>query len=125
MVDEYTPPDRRARVNLDPGHEPAELRHETRDPAAVGAPAGMRDAVEYQRVQARVTREDFPGAAGGGIALADRGDVFAESREHGSEAVVGIDRRRALRGERAAGACAVASAVTGAIMCIPAGKLCL
>ncbi|ABM52861.1 conserved hypothetical protein [Burkholderia mallei PRL-20] len=36
-------------------------------------------------MQSRIAREHFPGAAGGGIALADRGDVFAKSREHGGD----------------------------------------
>jgi hypothetical protein len=49
----------------------------------------MRKPVQHQRMEPRITGQDFPGAAGGGIALADRSDGFAKSREHGSDAFVG------------------------------------
>ncbi|MGF6294395.1 hypothetical protein QFZ98_006256 [Paraburkholderia youngii] len=84
-------------MDLDPGHEARHLRHETREPTALRAPARVRDPMQHERVQPRITREHFPCAAGGGIALADRGDVFAKSRKHGWDCVVLGEKKNRLR----------------------------
>lgn len=95
VVDEHAPPEGCARMDFDAGHETRQLRDEAREPAAPRLPARMGEPVQHERVQTRITREDFPGAAGGGVALADRGDVFAKSREHGRDCVVGERAARA------------------------------
>jgi hypothetical protein len=48
-------------------------------------------------VQPGITGDDFPGAAGGGIALADGGDVFAKSVEHGGISIVGRSARASVQ----------------------------
>ncbi len=87
VIDEYTPPERRAGMDLDAGQETRELRDKPSEPAPARSPARMCDPVQHNGVKARITRHHCPSAAGGWIALADGSDVFAESVEHGGGSV--------------------------------------
>jgi hypothetical protein len=97
VVDKHAPPERCTRMDFDTRHEARHLRNETCQPTAPRLPARMREPMQHERVQTGITRDDFPCAAGGGVALADRGDIFAKSREHGRVCVVGEKTARMVR----------------------------
>src|SRR5204862_2773358 len=82
VVDEHAPADCRARMDLDAGEEADRVRREAREPAQAHRPERVRHAMELQRVEARITREDFPHAASGGIAFENALDVFTHAAEH-------------------------------------------
>jgi len=82
VVDENASTDRRTWMNLDAGQKAGELRNGACEPAASRLPADVRDTVQHDRMQARITGEDFPGTARGRIPLPNGGNVFAKSREH-------------------------------------------
>ena len=60
MVDEHAPADRGAGVDLDAGEEASDVRNESAQPQQPALPAGMRPAVQHQRVQARVAGQRLP-----------------------------------------------------------------
>ena len=82
VIDEHAPADRRTGVDFDACQEPAGLRRETREPVALHAPACVRETMQHERMQPRITGQHFPCTASGGIPLANRCNVFAQSREH-------------------------------------------
>src|SRR5260370_8523442 len=69
VIDEYTPPERRAGMDLDAGQETRELRDKPSEPAPARSPARMCDPVQHNRVNARITRHHFPSAARPSIPL--------------------------------------------------------
>jgi len=84
VVDEHAPADHRARMDLDAGEEAPDVRDEAAEPAQPARPAPVGAPVKDERMQPRVAREHLPRRARGGVALADGGDVFTQSGEHGA-----------------------------------------
>src|SRR5262249_34915468 len=82
VVDESAPADLRPRMDLDAGEEARAGRSKPRQPAQFHAPEGVRQAVDEQRVEARVAGDDLPGRAGGGVAVEHARDVFSDPGEH-------------------------------------------
>ena len=80
VVDEQPPPDLGARVDLDAGQEPAEVRDQPRqrDPAAHRE--AVRQAVDDEGVDAGVGEQDFERGARGRVAVFSDLDVFPEAR---------------------------------------------
>ena len=52
------------------------------EPAQAGAPQPMRQPMDQQRVESRVTRDDLPGGLGRRVAVEHAGDIFTDAREH-------------------------------------------
>jgi hypothetical protein len=86
VVDEHVVPDRGPRMDLDAGGKARQMRDEPARDVPAARPAGMGDAVQQQRVQARITGEHLPRRTRSGVAFADAGDVFTQSGKH----VVGL-----------------------------------
>jgi hypothetical protein len=87
VVDEDTPADLRAGVDLDAGEETRQMRGDAAEPRKAGEPASTRPAVHEDRMQARITGQHLPSPARSGVALTDAGDVFSEAVEHGERSV--------------------------------------
>jgi hypothetical protein len=83
MVDEYPAADGRARMDLDTGQPPSQMRGQAGQPAQLMAPQPVGESMQGQGMKARVTGQDFPGRARGRVALEHAGDVFTKTREHG------------------------------------------
>src|SRR5690606_5167467 len=82
VVDEQAAPDARTRVDLDPGEEARELRHEPgREAGGRVAPQPVRDPVRPHRVQTWVGEGDLDPAARRGVPQLSRREVLAERRE--------------------------------------------
>src|SRR5207253_4956747 len=87
VVDEDAAPDARAGMDLDAGEEAGHVRKEPREPSQLRLPQRVRDAMQLERVEARIARENFPDRARGRIAFEHATDVFADSSEHGRSLV--------------------------------------
>src|SRR5258706_2347146 len=82
VIDEDAPADGGPRMDLDAGEEADPVRDEAREPGKAHRPQRVREAVQLQRVEARIARDHFPHAARGGIAFENALDVFADAGEH-------------------------------------------
>jgi len=84
VVDEHPSADLGAWMNLNAGEHPTQMRNEARKPVPVALPKAMGQAVNHDRMQARVAGEDLQPAARSWITLQDTVDIFAKFSQHGS-----------------------------------------
>jgi hypothetical protein len=84
VVDEDPPADGGAGVDLDAREEPAEMRHQPREPLEAQAPEPMGEPVELEGVEARITSDHFPHRPCSGVAFENALNILANSAEHGS-----------------------------------------
>src|SRR5450830_1736579 len=82
MVDEHTSADGRTRMNFDTREPSRQLGDKAPQPLQAAIPAAVRDAVQNDRVQARITGQDFPGVARCRIAFNDAGNIFSKLSKH-------------------------------------------
>src|SRR6202030_112475 len=82
MVDEQTPADFRAGMNLDTGEPSRQLADQPAEQLCVMLPEPMRGAMKPDRMQSRIREHDFERGARGGVAVKDRLDVFPDSVHH-------------------------------------------
>ena len=82
VIDEETPADSGAGVDLDAGQETANVRQKARKPSQPPAPEPVRHAMEQQRMETRIAGDDLEARARGGVAVEDHADVFPKCREH-------------------------------------------
>jgi hypothetical protein len=82
VIDKKTPSYRRARMNLDAGQAPRDMRQKTRHPLQVCMPQGVRHAVEDTRVYARIAGQHLESAARRRVAFEHAGDIFSNVFEH-------------------------------------------
>src|SRR6516162_1044478 len=76
-------PGARIGVDLDARQHPPEMRHETAGEQPTMLPKPMGEAVEQERVEARITQHDFEARTGGGISGEGSVDFVAQvSKEH-------------------------------------------
>jgi hypothetical protein len=83
VVNEYPAPDIGAGVNFNASDKSRNVRNEAREPAQAVPPAPVCATVQQQRVQSRITGQDFPSASRRRVALKDAGNVFSQALEHG------------------------------------------
>src|SRR6185295_12951628 len=83
VVDEHPAADGRPGMDLHPGKEAPEVRGEPGQPLEPAPPQGVREAMELERVEPRITSEHFPHRPGGRVTLENALDVLAGSSEHG------------------------------------------
>src|SRR5690606_7227043 len=84
MIDEKTPADLRAGMNLDAGEPAPQIGIHPRQPLVVTLPEPMRQPVEPDRMQPRIASHHFEGVARRGIAVEYALDIFAHAFEHQS-----------------------------------------
>ena len=77
VVDEKASPDFRTGVDVDIRPKAGKVRNKTREIPPVALPQAVGDALQHDSVDARVERGNFQARTGGGVALEDAGDVFA------------------------------------------------
>ena len=83
VVDEHPSADGGAGMDLDARGPPAPVGQPARQPAEAMTPERMHHGpMPDQGMESRVAGEHLPGGPGGGIAVEDRMDVFAETSEH-------------------------------------------
>jgi hypothetical protein len=76
MVDEKTPTDLRARMNLDPGEKAANVRQQPGEKIKAVSPEKMSDAMPPQGLQSRITEDNLQPAPGGRVFGKNCLDVF-------------------------------------------------
>ena len=96
VVDEDTVADLGAGVDLDAGKPAAPVRDPAGQPGPATAPAAVRDAMQYQGVEARIGKHHIPLAARGRVAFEDALDVGLDTGKHGTS-VAGAGAPTALR----------------------------
>jgi hypothetical protein len=72
-----------ARMDLDTGEPAPDMGHKAPHPLEAVVPEPVGAPVQHQRVQARITGQHLPGAAGSRVAVEDALDVGAQARKHG------------------------------------------
>jgi hypothetical protein len=82
MVDETTPSDLGARVNLDSGQRAVELREHPRQQKEATAMQFVAQPVEQDGVKSGITEENLDRTLSGRIPPKDRIDLFPNSPEH-------------------------------------------
>ncbi len=95
MVEEHALADFGAGMDLDAGEPACNMRGETPQPGEAVVPEPVRRPVQDERVQARITGQDLPGAARGRITVEDALDIGAKTGEHGLKS--SVCRRRLSR----------------------------
>ena len=83
VVDEETPAEQRAGMNIDAGEEAADLREDARRQAQIVTPKPVRNAVNPHRPEPRIAEQNFKPRARGRIALHHGADVVANSGKQG------------------------------------------
>jgi hypothetical protein len=102
VIDDDAPPERRARMDLDAGDEPVDVREDARNKARIAQPQRVRQAVKPDRVQARVDEEHLEPRSRGGVVGNHRGDVLGRELEAACELAQpsqGPDREHRHRGD--------------------------
>ena len=84
VIDKETTTDLCARMNLDPGQPTAERRHQTPQPFPAHPPAGMRDTVQPDGMQAWIASQHLKGIARRRITMEYALNVFPHTLEHHS-----------------------------------------
>ena len=82
VVDEESPADTRAGMDLDPRDPARKMRDHARQPFKAAVPAAVRQPVPPDGMQPRIGEYDFPYAPGGRIAFKDGVQVFLEPSQH-------------------------------------------
>src|SRR5471030_1741811 len=82
VINEETPTYLGTRVNLDACHPAAEVRDNARRPLPAFVPQGMAQSMQPDRVQARVTGQDFKDIARSRITMEHTLNIFSQTIEH-------------------------------------------
>jgi len=84
VVDEHPTTNLSARMNFDASEHAAQVGDEAGQPVPIALPETVGQAMDHDRMQARIAGEDLQPAARGWITLQDAVDVFAKFSQHGS-----------------------------------------
>ncbi len=82
VVDKETTADLGARMNLNPGQPTAEVRYQPRQPFPAHAPQGAGQAMDPDRMHARVAGQHFKGIARRRVTVENTLDIFSQTLEH-------------------------------------------
>jgi hypothetical protein len=91
VVDEQSSADGRGGVYLDAGEKPGEFGEPTSGQRVIPVPERVGDAIQPDRVNARVEQEYLEPVPGGGVFRAGGPDVLGDVREQRSECVEHCD----------------------------------
>ena len=82
VVDEKASTDRRARVNLDAGQATGKVRDHAPAPIPLTNPEAVRQTMQDQRMNPRITGEHLPCRTRRRIAVKHGTDIFTQTTEH-------------------------------------------